>query len=103
MSVTATEAQNNFGRVLGKAARDGVVYITKYDRPAAVVLSIDRFEALSRSDSDSPRLEELTREFDDRVARMQTPDAAVGADAFFGLGTEDLGEAALRGARRNQT
>ena len=44
--VLATEAQNNFGRVLGKVAEEGVVYITKYDRPQAVVLSVDRYEAL---------------------------------------------------------
>jgi hypothetical protein len=68
-----------------------------------VVLSIDKFEALSKLDSNYPGLEELTQEFDDRVARMQTPDAAAGADAFFGMGAEALGEAALRGARRNRT
>jgi 2-haloalkanoic acid dehalogenase type II len=65
VSVSATEAQNNFGRVLGNVAQDRVVYITRYDRPEAVVLSLRRYEALSGSSA--PDLEELTRRFDDVV------------------------------------
>ena len=100
-SVPATEAQNNFGRVLGQVARDGVVYITKYDRPTAVILSIEKFETLAGLGS--PGLDELTREFDVMVARMQTDQAAAGANAFFGLGSEALGEAARRGAQQDRT
>lgn len=96
--VTATEAQNNFGQVLGNVARSDVVYITRYDRPEAVVLSIEKFNALAGPDASS--LDDLTREFDDRLARMQSAEAAAGIDTFFGLGSAELGEAALRGARR---
>lgn len=100
LSLTATEAQNNFGRVLGTVARDEVVYITRYDRPEAVVLSARRYEALTGSTA--PDLEELTRRFDEMLARMQSPESAAGVDAFFGTGTRELGEAALRGARRDR-
>jgi antitoxin Phd len=97
-SVTATEAQNNFGRVLSDVARGEVVYITRYDRPEAVVLSMDRFEALSGAEAIS--LDALTQEFDQMLARMQTPEAAAGAEAFFGMGDSELGEAAVGGARK---
>ena len=97
-SIPATEAQNNFGQVLGNVARGEVVYITRYDRPEAVVLSVEKFNALAGADS--PSLDGLTREFDDRLARMQSADAAAGIDTFFGLGSAELGEAAVRGARR---
>jgi prevent-host-death family protein len=100
-SVSATEAQNNFGRVLGKVAEDGVVYITKYDRPQAVVISVDRYEALV-GDSD-PDLEELTQEFEALVARMQTPEAARAVDRLFAMTGEELGEAAVRGAQRKES
>lgn len=97
-SVTATEAQNNFGQVLGSVARGDMVYITRYDRPEAVVLSIEKFNALAGPDSSS--LDDLTHEFDDRLARMQSAEAAAGMDTFFELTSAELGEAALRGARR---
>lgn len=99
LSVTATEAQNNFGRVLGTVAQDQVVYITKYDRPEAVVLSVERYEALTGRNA--PDLEELTRRFDEMLARMQSPEAVTGVETFFAMGTEELGAAALRGARRD--
>lgn len=80
-------------------ARDGVVYITKYDRAEAVVLSLERYKALTGANA--PDLEELTRQFDKMLAWMQSPDSAAGVNAFFAMGTDELGEAALRGAQRN--
>lgn len=97
-SVSATEAQNNFGRVLAQAAREGAVYITRYDRPAAVVLSIERYHELVAADAGE--LDELAREFDEMLARMQTEEAAAGVDALFEMGSAELGRAAVRGARR---
>jgi prevent-host-death family protein len=98
-TVSATEAQNNFGDVLVRARRDGEVYITKYDRPAAVVLSIERYRTLTGGTA--PDLEALTREFDQMVARMQTRAAAAGADALFEMGSGELGQAAVRGAKNS--
>lgn len=81
-SVSATEAQNNFGRVLDNAAL-GEVYITKYDRPTAVVLSIDRYNELIAAEV--AELDELTREFDSLLADLQSADAAAGFDALFDM------------------
>lgn len=97
-SVSATEAQNNFGRVLGQAAEGGVVYITRYDRPAAVVMSIDRYRGLTERD-DPETLDELTREFDELFAGMQSDEAAAAFDALFEMDSEALGEAAGPGPR----
>jgi len=95
-SVSATEAQNNFGRVLGQAVNEGVVYITRYDRPAAVVMSIDEYRNLT--EPRSSELDVLTREFDELYAGMQTPAASAAFDSLFEMGSEELGEAAARGA-----
>lgn len=95
--VSSTEAQNNFGRVLAQAATEGAVFITKYERPAAVVLSIDRYRELAGDDE--PDLDELAREFDETLATMQTDEAAAGFDALFEMGPEALGRAAVHGAR----
>lgn len=98
--VSATEAQNNFGRVLARAMAGGTVYITKHDRPAAAVVSIDRYHDLAGTDD--PDLVELEREFDVRLAHMQSDKAAAAFDALFRMGSEDLGRAAVRGARRKR-
>ena len=95
--MSATEAQNNFGQVLERAATEGMLFVTKYDRPAVVVLSIDRYRELAGEGASE--LDELTREFDEMLARMQTAEAADAVDALFASGSDELGEAAVRGAR----
>jgi len=97
--VSATEAQNNFGQVLAQAMREGTVVITRHHKPAAAILSIDRYEELTARDA--PALDELTREFDALLGRMQTDEAAAAVDTLFGMEPEDLGRAAVRGARRD--
>lgn len=100
LEVSSTEAQNNFGRVLAQATTEGAVFITKYERPAAVVLSIDRYYELAGDDE--PDLDELAREFDETLAYLQTDEAAAGFDALFEMGPEELGRAAVRGARDDE-
>lgn len=98
-SVSATAAQNNFGSVLDRASRDEVVFITKYARPTAVVLSIDRYNELAGLAA-SP-LDELTQEFDDMLAHMQTAEATSGIEALFEMEPAALAKAATRGNRRD--
>lgn len=100
LEVSSTEAQNNFGRVLAQATTEGAVFITKYERPAAVVLSIDRYYELAGDDE--PDLDELAREFDETLAYLQTDEAAAGFDALFEMGPEELGRAAVRGVRDDE-
>jgi prevent-host-death family protein len=101
MSISATEAQNNFGRVLDDAASEGVVYITKYDRPTAVVLSIREYNVLTAAAAAD--LEELTQDFDEMLDGMQAAEAAEGLDALFEMDRAALGDAALRGTHRRGT
>lgn len=96
-SVSATDAQNHFGELLSRAAREGAVFIRRYDRPAAVLLSMDAYREL-RGGTDVD-LGELTREFDEMLARLQTEEAAAATDALFDMGADELGQAAVRAAR----
>ena len=97
-TVRATDAQNNFGRVLDQATSEGTVYITRYGRPTAVVMSIDQYDALTSPDSAD--LDELAQQFEEMLARMQTPEAAAGVEALFEMDSAQLGEAAVRTALR---
>jgi antitoxin Phd len=95
---TATAAKNVFGRVLDTAVEKGAVAITRHDAPKAVLLSIAEFDALVSAGGRT--LDTLAAEFDERLARMQTPRARKGmADAFAATPTR-LGRAAVAAAKK---
>lgn len=62
----ASEAKNNFGRVLD-SAQSGPVRISKNGRDVAVVLSVDAFEDLARS-ATSARVNPAVRALHERSA-----------------------------------
>lgn len=95
-SVSATDAQNHFGAILSRAASEGAVFIRRYDRPTAVLLSIDAYRELSGGTNVD--LEGLTREFEAMLSRQQTEDAAAATDALFDMGADELGRAAVQDA-----
>ncbi len=97
-SYTATEAKNEFGRVLEQAIQGTTVVITKHDSPRAVLISIDQFNTLSQA----PQLElnTLREQFDVLLARMQAPEARAGMEAAFNASAEQLGKAAVAAARK---
>lgn len=92
-SVSATEAKNEFGRVLESVMQGGFVVITKHADPKAVLISVDEFNALSQAPAAA--LNALSGEFDALLARMQTPEARKGLKAAFAASPEELGRAAL--------
>ncbi|MGH7485131.1 MAG: type II toxin-antitoxin system Phd/YefM family antitoxin [bacterium] len=96
-SVTASEAKSAFGRVLEMAIHDGVVVITKHDAPKAVLISVERFNALSGAAE--TKLDALNSEFDALLARMQTPAARRGMTTAFAASGKQLGKAAVAAAR----
>lgn len=95
---TATDAKNVFGRVLDTAVEKGAVAITRHDAPKAVLLSIDEFDALVSAGGRT--LDTLTAEFDERLARMQTPRARKGMADAFAATPARLGKAAVAAAKK---
>ena len=93
ITVTATEAQNEFGSVLERAVGDRVVVITRHNAPRAVLLSIDRYNALTGAGA--AVLETLSGEFDALLARMQTPTARAGMRKAFQSSAKQLGRAVV--------
>ena len=94
---SATEAKNSFGRVLDTAFSQGMVAITKRDRPTAVVLSLDAYQALL--DARDQALGSLSHEFDALLLQMQTPASRQGMLDAFDASPEALGQAALEAVR----
>ena len=96
-SVSASQAKNEFGRVLEIAIQGGAVVITKHDAPRAVLISVENFNALSGA-ADA-KLDTLSQEFDALLARMQTSKARRGMKAAFAASGKRLGKAAVAATR----
>ena len=98
VAISATEAKNEFGRMLETVIQGGKVVITKHDSPKAVLISMDEFNALSNAHR--AELEILSEEFDELLARMQTPSARAGMAAAFHATPKKLGKAAVAAAHK---
>ena len=97
VTISATDAKNEFGRILETVIQGGKVVITKHGSPKAVLISMDEFNALSNAHR--AELETLSDEFDGLLARMQTPAARAGMNAAFHATPKELGKAAVAAAR----
>ncbi|MGE5111206.1 MAG: type II toxin-antitoxin system Phd/YefM family antitoxin [Acidobacteriaceae bacterium] len=95
--IPASEAKNRFATVLDTVSKGQEVFITKHNAPKAVVISVERFMALSGAATSV--LDRLTDEFDARLARMQTPAARIAMERAFHASTAELGKAALKAGR----
>jgi antitoxin Phd len=95
---TATEAKNEFGRLLEKAMRGDVVVITKHDAPKAILMSVDEFKILSGAAQS--KINTLSDEFDSLLTRMQGPAAVKSMEAAFHASPERLGKTAIAAARK---
>jgi len=98
-SFTATEVKNEFGRILEKAIQGETVVITKHDRPKAVLISVDHFNALKHAPE--VKLDTLSGEFDALLARMQSAQARTAMKAAFSSSPQQLGKAAVLAARKH--
>ena len=97
-TVTATDAKKEFGSVLERVVRGGVVVITKHDTPKAVLLPVEEFNVLARAAE--RELDTLSEEFDALFARMQTPKARAAMRAAFEASPKQMGKAAVAAARK---
>jgi antitoxin Phd len=95
---TATQAKNEFGRVLESALQGGRAVITKHDTPKAILISIDEFRRISHASEVA--LDSLSEEFDALFTGMQTPKSRRAMKAAFAASPEELGKAAVRTARK---
>lgn len=91
-TVSSTEAQNSLGDLLERAAQGDRIVITRYGKRQAVILAAEDYDALLAEEEVS--LEALEQEFEETMARIQTPDQARAVDALFQISGKELGEAA---------
>ena len=98
-SYSATQAKNEFGRLLEQAIHGEPVIITKHESPRAVLMSFAEFQALKQAPQAG--LDTLRGEFDRLLQGMQTPTARRAVNRLFRMTPQALGKAAVAGARRH--
>lgn len=96
--MSSTEAQNGFGRVLDTIARDGTVMITRRNATQAVVISAERYKALTRTQE--PSMDALAAEYDDLLTKMATPAAKEGTLRAIRSSPEELARIAVMAAQK---
>jgi prevent-host-death family protein len=96
--MTSSQAGRSVANLLNTVAREGVVVLTRYGQPAAVVLSLEEYERLVPPRLVAPEpdvsLNDLAAEFDALFEKMQTPEAQAAYQAAFGASPQELGAAA---------
>jgi|SRR6185295_1168684 len=97
-AVTATQAKNELGSLLERVIRGETVVITKHNAPKAVLISIEDYESLARTPES--QLNSLNKEFDELLARMQTPRAQTAMKRAYAASPRQLGKAAASAARK---
>ena len=100
-TISATEWKNATADVFEQVAARRAVAITRHDKPRAVLLSIDQYEALT-AQHNPPWLEKLHEEYGGLLDRMQGPEQRATAERAFNAAPEELAEAAVSAARRNK-
>jgi prevent-host-death family protein len=97
-TITATELKNATADVFDQVAAKQAVAITRHEKPRAVLLSVEQYEALTGQRPDW--LEQLHEEYRGMLDRMQGPEQRAIADKLFQATPQELGEAALSAAQQ---
>ncbi len=100
-TISATELKNATADVFEQVTARRAVAITRHDKPRAVLLSIDQYEALT-AQQNPPWLEKLHEEYGGLLDRMQGPEQRAAAERAFNATPVELGEAAVLAVRRNK-
>jgi len=100
-TISATELKNATADVFEQVAARRAVAITRHDKPRAVLLSIEQYEALT-AQHNPPWLEKLHEEYGGLLDRMQGPEQRAAVEKLFKATPEELGEAALWAAQQRK-
>lgn len=97
---SASDAKARLGEVIDRAMADGIATITRRGRQKFALVPAETLEALVAGSRKS-ELEALDKRYELLLAHMQAPEYRKTVDALFEATSEDLGEAAVRAARRS--
>ncbi len=89
----ASEIKANW-RTIVKEARDGEVIVTNYNRPEAVVISVERYAKLKAAARTKDPLQRLRDEFERELSILRSPDTPDKLREIFNATPEEMADAA---------
>lgn len=98
--ISATEFKKRFGKTLEDVAHGRPVRIIRHGRRDQCLVLLREDEVAALQARVSAPLDALREQFDDMIARMQTPKARKAAASIGTVKATTLGKAAQRGAKR---
>lgn len=99
-SSPASKLKNEFKPVFQRVLSEGAVSITRNRRPEAVLISTELYDRMIAELEVRDPLEVLRREYDERLALMQTGKSRRAYEKAFGASSEELGKVAVRQAKK---
>jgi prevent-host-death family protein len=97
-TITATELKNATADVFEQVAAKQAIAITRHEKPRAILLSVEQYEALTGHQPEW--LEKLHEEYRGMLERMQGPEQRAAAERAFNATPELLGKAAVWAAQQ---
>ncbi len=97
-TVTATQLKHSTADVLDQVSAGNAVAVTRHDKARVVLISVEQYNKLTAQESNL--LSELRTEYRTMLDEMQSPVQKAAALRAFNATPEELGAAAVLGARR---
>ena len=91
---TASEVKDHWRDIVAEAKANGEVFVTHYNRPEVVVVSIDHYSKLKADAEANDPLTALRAEFDRELAYLREPGAGAELRRIFNATTDEIADAA---------
>lgn len=99
----ASDTKAHWREIVADANAHGEVFVTHYNRPQVVVVSLDRYSKLKAEAVANDPLTKLREEFDQQLASLNEPGATDRLHRAFRASTEEIARAANAAASRRKS
>lgn len=99
----ASDTKAHWREIVADANTHGEVFVTHYNRPQVVVVSLDRYSKLKAEAVANDPLTKLRAEFDRELAWLREPGAADKMQKLFVAGTDEITLAANEALSRRKS
>jgi hypothetical protein len=98
----ASDIKDHWRDIVADAKANGEVFVTHYNRPEVVVVSIDRYSKLKADAAANDPLTTLRAEFDRELAYLREPEAGGTLRRLFDATPDELARAANEASLRRK-
>jgi len=98
----ASDVKGHWRDIVEEVNANGEVVVTNYNRPAVVVVSMERYAKLKKDATAHDPLVALREEFDRKLAVLRQPGAGEKLREIFNATPAEIARAANAAARRKQ-